>query len=80
MRIEIRPGLLIGEGAPLALIAGPCVIEREDHVHFLARRILDIAGPYVALLLLTSWLAYLCLSEFSGLMGLVKRSALRGSS
>ena len=30
---------------PLALIAGPCVSESEAHVHFLARRIRDIAGP-----------------------------------
>jgi 2-dehydro-3-deoxyphosphooctonate aldolase (KDO 8-P synthase) len=47
MRVGIRPGLAIGDGAPLALIAGPCVIESEDHVQFLARRILEIAGPYV---------------------------------
>jgi 2-dehydro-3-deoxyphosphooctonate aldolase (KDO 8-P synthase) len=47
MRVEIGPGLAIGDGAPLALIAGPCVIESEDHVQFLARRILEIAGPYV---------------------------------
>jgi len=30
---------------PLALIAGPCVIESEAHVHFLARQIREIAGP-----------------------------------
>lgn len=36
-----------GEGAPLALIAGPCVIESEEHVHFLAREIRRIAGPFV---------------------------------
>jgi 2-dehydro-3-deoxyphosphooctonate aldolase (KDO 8-P synthase) len=30
---------------PLALIAGPCVIESEAHVHFLARKIREIAGP-----------------------------------
>jgi 2-dehydro-3-deoxyphosphooctonate aldolase (KDO 8-P synthase) len=47
MRVEIRPGLAIGDGAPLALIAGPCVIESEDHVQFLARRILEFAGPYI---------------------------------
>src|SRR5580658_7079340 len=29
----------IGGGAPLALIAGPCVIESEEHVHFLATQI-----------------------------------------
>jgi 2-dehydro-3-deoxyphosphooctonate aldolase (KDO 8-P synthase) len=34
-------------GGPLALIAGPCVIESEQHVHFMARAIRDIAGPFV---------------------------------
>lgn len=29
----------------LALIAGPCVIESEGHVHFLAERIRQVAGP-----------------------------------
>ena len=33
--------------APLALIAGPCVIESEEHVHFLAREIRKIAGAFV---------------------------------
>lgn len=32
---------------PLALIAGPCVIESEEHVLYLAQRIRDIAGEYV---------------------------------
>ncbi len=36
-----------GGSAPLALIAGPCVIESEAHVQFLARKILSIAGPFV---------------------------------
>jgi 2-dehydro-3-deoxyphosphooctonate aldolase (KDO 8-P synthase) len=31
----------------LALIAGPCVIESEEHVHFLAREIRKIAGDFV---------------------------------
>jgi len=31
----------------VALIAGPCVIESEEHVHFLAREIAAIAGPFV---------------------------------
>ena len=39
--------IAFGGGAPLALIAGPCVIENEDHVHFLAREIRRIAGPFV---------------------------------
>ena len=47
MLVQIGPGIAIGDGAPLALIAGPCVIESEEHVQFLARRILQIAGPYV---------------------------------
>ena len=36
-----------GANAPLALIAGPCIIESEEHVHFLARAIGEIAGPFV---------------------------------
>jgi 2-dehydro-3-deoxyphosphooctonate aldolase (KDO 8-P synthase) len=47
MTIEIAPGIVFGGGAPLALIAGPCVIESEEHVHFLAREIGRIAGPFV---------------------------------
>src|SRR5579863_9379016 len=34
-------------GRPVALIAGPCVIESEQHVHFMANAIRDIAGPFV---------------------------------
>jgi 2-dehydro-3-deoxyphosphooctonate aldolase (KDO 8-P synthase) len=34
-------------GHKLALIAGPCVIESEDHVHFLAREIQKAAGPFI---------------------------------
>ncbi len=34
-------------GGPIALIAGPCVIESEEHVHFMARAIREIAGPFV---------------------------------
>lgn len=37
----------IGRSQPLALIAGPCVIESEEHVHFLAGEIRKIAGPFV---------------------------------
>src|ERR1700676_5573124 len=33
--------------SPLTLIAGPCVIESEEHVHFLAGEIRKIAGPFV---------------------------------
>jgi 2-dehydro-3-deoxyphosphooctonate aldolase (KDO 8-P synthase) len=45
--IEIRPGFNIGEGEPLALIAGPCVIESEEHVHFLAGEIGKAVGRFV---------------------------------
>jgi len=51
MRIDIAaPGsqtISFGDGAPLALIAGPCVIESEEHVHFLAREIGRLAGPFI---------------------------------
>ncbi len=47
MTVNLSPSLAIGGNAPLALIAGPCVIESEEHVHFLARRIGEIAGPFV---------------------------------
>jgi len=33
-----------GSRSPLTLIAGPCVIESEEHVHFLANEIAKIAG------------------------------------
>lgn len=36
-----------GGGEPLALIAGPCVIESEEHLHFLAAEIQRRAGPFV---------------------------------
>jgi len=39
VQIELSPSLSIGDGQPLALIAGPCVIESEEHVHFLAAEI-----------------------------------------
>ena len=41
MPIEFRPGM------PLGLIAGPCVIESEEHVQFLAREIRSLAGEFV---------------------------------
>jgi len=37
----------IGQGKPLALIAGPCVIESEEHVHFLAREIRKVAPQFI---------------------------------
>ena len=45
--MRITSQLEIGGGAPLALIAGPCVIESEEHVHFLAREIAKVAGPFI---------------------------------
>lgn len=39
--------ITFGGRAPLALIAGPCVIESEEHVHFLAREIGRMAGTFV---------------------------------
>jgi 2-dehydro-3-deoxyphosphooctonate aldolase (KDO 8-P synthase) len=36
-----------GGQAPLALIAGPCVIESEEHALMLAQAIGAVAGPYV---------------------------------
>jgi 2-dehydro-3-deoxyphosphooctonate aldolase (KDO 8-P synthase) len=50
-RIEIaspRGPVVFGAGAPLGWIAGPCVIESEAHLHFLARAIGEILRrPYV---------------------------------
>ena len=37
----------LGPGYPLALIAGPCVIESEEHVHFLAGEIRKIVGSFI---------------------------------
>jgi 2-dehydro-3-deoxyphosphooctonate aldolase (KDO 8-P synthase) len=34
-------------GRPLVLIAGPCVIESEEHVHRMARAIREAVGPFV---------------------------------
>ena len=43
-----EPGKVeIGSDSPLALIAGPCVIESEEHVRFLAAEIRRIAGPFI---------------------------------
>ena len=50
-RVEISRELAIGDGAPLALIAGPCVIESETHALRMARALSKIARergiPYV---------------------------------
>jgi 2-dehydro-3-deoxyphosphooctonate aldolase (KDO 8-P synthase) len=41
--IEVDPQIQIGEGQPLALIAGPCVIESEEHAIFMAEVIKGVA-------------------------------------
>jgi len=41
--VRITPEVEIGGGASLALIAGPCVIESEEHVHMLASELAAIA-------------------------------------
>jgi 2-dehydro-3-deoxyphosphooctonate aldolase (KDO 8-P synthase) len=46
--LEIEVGnVRFADGSPLALIAGPCVIESEEHAHRIARSIGEIAGPFV---------------------------------
>ncbi|MFB3775955.1 MAG: 3-deoxy-8-phosphooctulonate synthase [Bryobacteraceae bacterium] len=51
MQIELTsPGghrFVFGDGAAMALIAGPCVIESEEHVHLVAGEISRRAGPYI---------------------------------
>jgi 2-dehydro-3-deoxyphosphooctonate aldolase (KDO 8-P synthase) len=45
--VRVTSRFEIGDGSPLALIAGPCVIESEEHVHFLAREIQKAVGGFV---------------------------------
>ena len=47
MVVNAGTGVVFGDGSPLGLIAGPCVIESEEHVHFLAGEIGRIAGPFI---------------------------------
>ncbi len=51
MRVEVAapgaPPITIGPGAPLVLIAGPCVIESEEHVRFLAGEIKRLVGSFI---------------------------------
>ncbi len=49
MRVTSLPesGLEIGQGSPLALIAGPCVIESEQHVHLLVTELLKLGAPLI---------------------------------
>ncbi len=50
-RVEIDRGVSVGGGAPLAFIAGPCVIESEEHALRMARSLVKIARdcgvPYI---------------------------------
>ena len=45
--LRVTDKIEIGGGAGLGLIAGPCVIESEEHVHFLAREIAKIVGTFI---------------------------------
>ena len=45
--IEVNTQIRVGGGAPLALIAGPCAIESEEHVHLLAQEIQKAAGAFI---------------------------------
>src|SRR4029078_9701015 len=45
--IEVSRSIRFGDSCPLALIAGPCVIESEEHVRRMADEIARIAGPFV---------------------------------
>ena len=52
MKRAVRIGRLsLGQGCPLFLIAGPCVIESESHCLMMARRLMAIAHrlgiPYI---------------------------------
>jgi 2-dehydro-3-deoxyphosphooctonate aldolase (KDO 8-P synthase) len=42
--VRVTTTVEIGGSAPLALIAGPCVIESEEHVNLLANALAQIAG------------------------------------
>jgi 2-dehydro-3-deoxyphosphooctonate aldolase (KDO 8-P synthase) len=46
-RVPVFDGIVFGNDLPLAWIAGPCVIENEEHVLRTAQQIREIAGPYV---------------------------------
>jgi len=45
--VRVTQQIEIGGGAPLALIAGPCVIESEEHVHYLARELAKLGAPFI---------------------------------
>ncbi len=48
MSVQVLAGpVAFSNNLPLALIAGPCVIESEEHVFKMAQAVREIAGPYV---------------------------------
>lgn len=49
-KIEVGSGaaaVAFSNDAPLALIAGPCVIESEEHVRWISARLRELVGAYV---------------------------------
>jgi len=49
-KIEVGSGaaaVAFSNDAPLALIAGPCVIESEEHVRWISKRVRELVGVYV---------------------------------
>ena len=46
MSVQVGP-IVFSNDAPLSLIAGPCVIESEEHVLHMARAIREIIGSYI---------------------------------
>jgi 2-dehydro-3-deoxyphosphooctonate aldolase (KDO 8-P synthase) len=44
--VEVAPGLTVGEGQPLTLIAGPCVIEERDFMLRMAETLRGIADRH----------------------------------
>src|SRR5271170_5800369 len=45
--MKITESIHIGDGSPMTLIACPCVIENQQHVHFLAQEIKKAVGPFI---------------------------------
>jgi 2-dehydro-3-deoxyphosphooctonate aldolase (KDO 8-P synthase) len=49
-KVEVGSGaatVTFSNDAPLALIAGPCVIESEEHVRWISAQLRELVGPYV---------------------------------
>lgn len=47
MTTVVAGGVRFASDSPIALIAGPCVIESEEHVLYLAKQIREVVGIYV---------------------------------